>query len=64
MAHWQPAKWVAKLKEYNKGSNPILLETNMEAGHYGSSGKWDSIKEKARMYNFILINLSILVDNK
>ena len=62
--YWQPAKWVAKLKEYNKGSNPILLETNMEAGHYGSSGKWNWIKEKARMYNFILINLSILADNK
>jgi oligopeptidase B len=60
--YWQPAKWVAKLKEYNKGNNPILLETNMETGHYGPSGKESEIKQKAKMYNFILINLGISVD--
>ena len=59
--YWQPAKWVAKLKEYNKGNNPILLETNMETGHFGASGKENWIKQKARMYNFILVNLGITV---
>lgn len=60
--YWQPAKWVAKLREYNKSRNPILLYTEMKTGHSGQSGRYNYLKSKAMMYNFILQNLGISVD--
>jgi oligopeptidase B len=45
--YWEPAKYVAKLRAYKTDSNPLLLKTNMGAGHGGASGRFDAIKENA-----------------
>lgn len=52
--YWNGAKFVAKLRDYNKSGNVILLNTNMDAGHFGSSDRFNYLKEKARIYSFLL----------
>ncbi len=52
--YWEPTKWVAKLRQYNTGDGIILLDTNMEAGHGGASGRYRRLREVARQYAFIL----------
>jgi len=52
--YWEPAKWVAKLREMKNGENVLLLHTNMDAGHGGASGRYDALKEVARDYAFFL----------
>ncbi|GAB7256404.1 S9 family peptidase [Polaribacter sp. OB-PA-B3] len=52
--YWEPAKWVAKLRELKTDNNILLLRTNMEAGHGGASGRFDSLKETAKDYSFLL----------
>lgn len=48
--YWEPAKYVAKLRAHKTDSNPLLLKTNMAAGHGGASGRYDAIKESS--FNF------------
>ncbi len=57
--YWEPAKWVAKLREYKTDNNPLYLHTNMKAGHSGDSGRFGSVKEDAMEYSFILNLLGI-----
>lgn len=52
--YWEPAKWVAKLRSTKTDDNLILLKTNMNAGHGGSSGRYDYLKEIALSYTFML----------
>lgn len=52
--YWEPAKWVAKLRAMKTDNNILLLDTNMEAGHGGASGRFRRIHEVARDYAFIL----------
>jgi oligopeptidase B len=52
--YWEPAKYVAKLRTLKTDSNPLLLVTNMQAGHGGSSGRYDYLKEIAFDYAFLL----------
>jgi len=52
--YWEPAKWVARLREMKTDKNPLLLHTNMEAGHGGASGRFRQFKETALEYTFLL----------
>ena len=52
--YWEPAKWVAKLRDYKTDDNILLLQTNMKAGHGGSSGRFEYLKEIALEYAFIM----------
>ena len=57
--YWEPAKYVAKLRATKTDKNPLLLRVNMDAGHGGSSGRDDAMKEDAFTYAFILWQLGI-----
>jgi len=52
--YWEPAKWVAKLRELKTDNNPVLLKTNMDAGHGGASGRFRRHQETAFSYVFLL----------
>ena len=54
VTYWEPAKWVAKLRVTKTDDNVLLLKTNMGAGHGGKSGRFDSLKETAEEFAFIL----------
>lgn len=52
--YWEPAKWLSKLRENQIGKGVLLMKTNMDTGHSGGSGRFESIKEVALEYSFIL----------
>ena len=57
---WEPAKYVARLRTIKSDSSPLLLHINMDAGHGGSSGRYDYLKEIAFDYAFLLTQLGVV----
>ncbi len=57
--YWEPAKYVAKLRTLKTDTNPLMLKTNMAAGHGGASGRYDYLKEIAFTYSFVLSQVGI-----
>jgi oligopeptidase B len=58
VSYWEPAKWVAKLRAVEQGDVPILLKTQMGAGHSGPSGRYESWREEAFVTAFVLSRLT------
>ena len=54
VTYWEPAKWVARLRECKAGENPVLFKINMDAGHAGASGRFSRLEEVAYTYTFAL----------
>jgi oligopeptidase B len=54
VTYWEPAKWVARLRATMTGGGPVLLHTNMGAGHGGASGRFNRLDEIAIVYAFAL----------
>ncbi len=54
VTYWEPAKWIARLRATMTGGGPVLLRTNMGAGHGGASGRFDRLDEVADVYAFAL----------
>jgi len=54
VAYWEPAKWVARIRELQTGDRVVLLKTDLGAGHGGPSGRYDSIREMALEYAFLI----------
>lgn len=52
--YWEPAKWVARLREKKTGHNKLFLDTDMEAGHGGASGRFNALKDTAKEFAFLL----------
>ena len=59
VTYWEPAKWVARLRELKTDQNELLLKTNMGAGHGGKSGRFESLRETAEEFAFILWQLGV-----
>ncbi len=51
--YWEPAKWIAKIRELRTNENQLFLHTNMDTGHGGASGRFEALKELAEEYAFI-----------
>ena len=60
VTYWEPAKFVAKLRTLKTDDNPLILKTNMGAGHGGRSGRYEQMYEDAEEYAFILTNLGLV----
>ena len=54
VTYWEPAKWVARLRRRRTGGRPLVLRTNMGAGHAGAAGRFDRLKEVALAYAFAI----------
>lgn len=59
--YWEPAKWIAKIRAYRTNQNQLFLDTNMDAGHGGASGRFEALKELAKEFAFLL-DLEMLKD--
>ena len=57
VTYWEPAKWAAKLRATKTDDNLLLLKINMGAGHGGKSGRYDSLREDAEAYAFVLTQM-------
>ena len=57
VTYWEPAKWTARLRAEKSDDRLLLLKINMGAGHGGKSGRWDSIREEAEAYAFVLTQM-------
>ncbi|SOC40617.1 S9 family peptidase [Ureibacillus acetophenoni] len=62
VGYWEPAKWVAQLRALKTDNNILVLKTNMGAGHFGASGRFNHLKEAAECYAFILDKLGVPVE--
>ena len=60
VTYWEPAKWVAKLREIKKDNSMLILKINMESGHAGVSGRFDYLKEVALIQAFALMTVGRL----
>ena len=52
--YWEPAKWIAKLREFRTDDNILIMDCNMDVGHGGASGRFNKIKDIALEYSFLL----------
>ena len=52
--YWEPAKWVAKLRDMKTDTNPLYMYCNMDTGHGGASGRFERYKETAKEWAFFL----------
>lgn len=59
VSYWEPAKWVARLRACKTDNNVLLLKTEMGAGHFGPSGRYEHLKETAFNYAFLLRQLKV-----
>jgi oligopeptidase B len=59
VGYWEPAKWVARLRTCGAGTQqrPLVLRTEMGAGHQGSSGRYDAWRDECRVHAFLLTQL-------
>jgi oligopeptidase B len=62
VSYWEPAKWTAKLRALKKDAHLLLLKTDMGAGHFGASGRYEHMKETAFNYAFLLRVLGVVFD--
>ena len=60
VTYWEPAKYVAKLRTLKTDTNPLMLKTNMGAGHGGRSGRYDRLYEVAEEYAFMLVSMGLV----
>ena len=60
--YWEPAKYVARLRTLKTDANPLLLHTNLGAGHSGASGRYDRLREIATDYVFVLWRMGLLAN--
>ncbi len=59
VSYWEPAKWVARLRTRTQGDRPIILKTQMGAGHMGPSGRYESWREEALVMAFVISQLGL-----
>lgn len=57
VTYWEPAKWAQKLRDFNIGESDVILKVNMGEGHFGKSGRYNSLKETAEEYSYLVAKL-------
>ncbi|MGO4261723.1 S9 family peptidase [Lysobacter sp. TAB13] len=60
--YWEPAKYVARLRDLDTGAQPVLFRTNMDAGHGGKSGRFRKYREQSEMYAFMIDQMQVSAD--